>query len=119
MHSHIRALAKVMLFVWLLLFAKWVFAASSFYSLGGVASHMTDPLEGMRHVFNVASILLGVFLLLAAFNRYMRHRQNPIESPLGTVILWAVLGILLIIIPIAYQLSQEATMRAAVRGITN
>ena len=103
------SLIKLSLIIGLLFVSRLVFADES---LGGISENVLGPINILRHLFNIASIVLGIFLLLSAFNRYVRYRQNPQESPLSTVITWALLGVLLIVIPIAYHLSQEATEAA-------
>jgi|GEM_PF-1260418 hypothetical protein len=110
-------IAKFFLAFALLFTAQWAFAYGG--GLGDISRNALVPLDFLRHIFNIASILLGVFLLLNALMRYFRHRQNPHEAPLSTVIVLALCGILLIVIPVAYRLSQQATTKAAVHGIYN
>lgn len=82
--------------------------------IGLVADSLLGPLSMLREVMNAASILTGIYLLASAFMRYLRHRKNPQESPLGTVIFWAVLGVVLIAIPLTYHYS---TMFAKSTGV--
>ena len=100
------------LYTYLLLFLANPLAFANFgskrESLGSISQNMLQPINWLRYAFNIASILLGVYMLLSAFTRYKRFRENPQESPLSTVIFWAFLGIVLIVIPILYMLSVQA-----------
>ncbi|OGT31432.1 MAG: hypothetical protein A3E87_03645 [Gammaproteobacteria bacterium RIFCSPHIGHO2_12_FULL_35_23] len=91
-------------------------ASASAQSLGGVAQDALGPIIFLRYALDAASFILGGLLLMSAFMRYLRHKQNPQESPLGTIIFWAILGIVLIAIPLLHYL---AVMAATDTGAGN
>ena len=76
--------------------------------LGGVANDALGPIVFLRYLLDAASFIVGAAILLSAFFRYLRHRQNPQEAPLSTVIFWAILGLILIAIPLLHYLSVAA-----------
>jgi hypothetical protein len=53
------------------------------------------------------SIVIGLTCLFAAFVRYMQHRVNPLAHPIGTVVTLLILGLLLLVLPLVYKLTES------------
>jgi len=79
--------------------------------IGLVAGNMLAPIDMLRQMMNAASIILGLYMLTAAITRYFRFRQNPQESPISTVIMWGILGIVLIVIPLLHHFAVVAAVQ--------
>ncbi len=74
--------------------------------LGLVAENMLQPLIALSHLVSTASITVGVCCLFAAFIKYLQHRNNPLMSPLGTIWLLLLMAAILILLPLAYKLTE-------------
>lgn len=66
------------------------------------------PMTILMSFMDDACYVAGVVLLLVAFNKYLRYRENPQETPISTPIVYLVLGIGIILLPLAYYLAQAA-----------
>ena len=86
-------------------------------SMGDVADNILQPVDMLQGVMHVASIVMGIYLVTAAFMRYLRFRQNPQESPISTVILWAIFGVLFILLPFVHNLTLLAAEHTGTSGI--
>lgn len=106
-----RSFSKAVLLIIFLLSLSSAFASSGI-TLGGMANDAMGPIEILRHLFNAASVIVGASFLISAWFRYLRHRRNPQESPLGTVLVFAILGVALIAMPFLYQLSHQAAIQS-------
>lgn len=94
--------------VWLcLLFPGLVLARSRAVGVGEVAGNLIAPVNLMSNFVGTASIVVGASCIFAAFLKYMQYRINPLASPIGTVILLFVLGIILVLLPFAYMLTDS------------
>lgn len=109
---------KIALSIILTLSVSLAFAHSGI-TLGGMADDAMGPISILRHLFNAASVVVGLFFLMSAWLRYLRHRKNPMESPLGTVLVFAVLGLALIAMPFLYQLSHQAAVSSGAANDLN
>jgi hypothetical protein len=49
----------------------------------------------------------GLTCLFASFLKYLQHRVNPIASPLSTVVMLFIMALVLILLPLAYKLTQN------------
>lgn len=74
-------------------------------SLGSIAENLLEPVSILADFVNGASLIIGVCLLFASFFRYMRHRVNPLAAPISTVVVLLILGIVLLFLPLAYELT--------------
>ena len=111
---------KFILFILLLLIDVTAFAFYGQHSqvgLGNVAGDLLGPLGLLRHLFNIASLILGVVMLISGFSRYLRYRKNPQESPLSTVLLWFFLGLVLIAIPLLHYAAIIAAQKTGTANV--
>jgi hypothetical protein len=74
-------------------------------SLGDVAANLTAPISAVRYAFNAACYILGAGFLLSSLFRFGRYRQNQQEAPLSSVVTLLLIGLVLIILPLGYDLS--------------
>ena len=79
-------------------------------TLGTVSNDLLGPVNAARYVFNAAAFIVGAFLVIGSFNKYLKHRQNPQEAPIGGVIIWFVLGLAMLAIPVLHYLSVKAAI---------
>lgn len=71
-------------------------------ALGDVASSIIGPVGILNNFIGSASIVIGLACLFGSFFRYMQYRVNPLASPLSSVILLLVLGLVLLGLPFIY-----------------
>ncbi len=74
-------------------------------SIGQFANEMIEPVTILSGFISSGSFIVGVMLLISALMRYMQYRVNPLASPLGTVFILLILGIMLICLPFVYLLT--------------
>tara|TARA_B100000508_G_C11407508_1_gene251574 strand:- start:509 stop:886 length:378 start_codon:yes stop_codon:yes gene_type:complete len=82
-----------------------VFAGTQSTSMGTVAANLTTPISAVRYAFNAACYVLGAGFCVSTLFRYSRFRQNPQEAPFSSVITLLLIGVVLIILPLGYDLS--------------
>ncbi len=85
------------------------FAASKvkYFSAGDVANHLMEPVSILSNFIGSMSIIIGLTCLFGAFLRYMQFRVNPLASPISTVLLLLILGIVLLLLPMVYKLTSS------------
>lgn len=90
----------------LLFFIAGFFAAFNSHaeSIGQYASDLVEPVNILSNFVSSASLIIGVMLLVASLMRYLQYRINPLASPLSTVIMFLILGLLLVALPFMYLL---------------
>lgn len=77
--------------------------------LGSVAESMVQgPLTIIMNFIDDACYVAGIIMLLVGFNKYLRYRQNPQETPISTPIVYVILGVAIILLPFVYYLVQRA-----------
>lgn len=74
-------------------------------SIGQFAGQLIEPVTILSNFISSGSFIVGVMLLVSALMRFMQYRVNPLASPLGTVLILLVLGIMLICLPFVYLLT--------------
>jgi hypothetical protein len=72
--------------------------------LGAVANNLMDPVSVMTSFVIDGSQIAGIAFLFGAFIRYTKYRVNQLESPLSTVIVLFVIGLVLLGIPLVHKL---------------
>lgn len=65
-------------------------------NIGDVASELFGFTQNIGQLLKVIAIVAGVALLFFSIVQYKKHRNNPIETPLSTVIMTFVIGLGLI-----------------------
>ncbi|MGD9108389.1 MAG: hypothetical protein PVI75_04380 [Gammaproteobacteria bacterium] len=77
--------------------------------LGSMAESMVQgPLTIIMQFIDDACYVAGIILILVGFNKYLRYRQNPQETPISTPIVYFLLGVAIILLPFVYYLVQRA-----------
>lgn len=84
---------------------QYVAPAPGSTGIGEVAANMTTPISAVRYAFNAACYILGAGFLVATLFRYSRFRQNPQEAPMSSIITLLIIALVLIILPLSYDLS--------------
>ena len=80
-----------------------VAVAQEITGIGDFAGQLMEPAHVLSGFIGVASLLIGIGCLFAAFLRYTQHRINPIMSPWSTIILLIVIGIVLLFLPFLHK----------------
>ena len=75
--------------------------------MGEVAGNLIEPVNLLSNFVGTAAIVIGISCLFAAFLKYMQYRINPLAAPIGTVILLVILGVILTLLPFAYNLTES------------
>ncbi len=95
----------------------FVFLSCSFFpiislaydGIGSVADQFANgPLVMVESFMIRACYVMGVVLLIIAFNKYFRYRRNPQETPISTPVLYALFGVIIILLPLAHVLVTKA-----------
>jgi hypothetical protein len=74
-------------------------------SMGEFAQELMGPVTVLSSFIGNASIIIGVMAVFGALLRYMQYKANPLASPISTVFVLLILGILLICLPFTYLLT--------------
>lgn len=77
---------------------------SSAAGIGDFAGQFIEPVNILSNFISSGSLIVGVMLLVAALMRYLQYRVNPLASPLSTVVMFVVLGLMLVALPFVYLL---------------
>jgi len=92
------------------LFLGWVAPAAFAYnhlSFGKVAQNITEPMEVVSGFVSVGCLIVAVACLFASIVKYVEHRRNPLYVPLSNVIWLFLIGLLLLILPFAYFITES------------
>jgi hypothetical protein len=72
---------------------------------GKIAENLMVPVSILANFIGTMSIIIGITALFASFLKYMQYRVNPLASPIGTVFMLLIMGIVLLCLPLAYKLT--------------
>jgi uncharacterized membrane protein len=75
--------------------------------IGAVAENLLIPVTVASSFLSGIAVILGVSCVFSAFLRYMQHRINPLAQPMSMVVTLAILGILLLLLPFIYKLTES------------
>ncbi len=73
---------------------------------GKVAENLMEPVSILANFIGSMSIIIGISCLFASFLKFMQNRVNPLMSPISTVIMLFIMGIVLLCLPLAYKLTE-------------
>ncbi len=76
-------------------------------SLGIVAQNITEPIEVVSGFVSIGCLIVGVACLFAGVVKYFEHRRSPLAVPMSTVVWLFILGLLLLILPFAYIVTEN------------
>jgi hypothetical protein len=93
--------------IFLMLLMPGMAFADNIGSLGEVANNLVEPINLLSGFIGTASLIVGICCLFGAFLRYMQYRVNPLVSPLGTVFVLLIMGIVLLCLPFIYKLTES------------
>ena len=94
--------------VWLLIFfiSQAAFALNSL-SFGKVADNVTGPIEVVSGFVSIGCLIVGISCLFASIVKYFEHRRSPLAVPISTVVWLLIIGILLLVLPFAYMITEN------------
>jgi RsiW-degrading membrane proteinase PrsW (M82 family) len=93
----------IFLFITIISFA----AQAQTSGFGAMANNLMEPVTIVSNFMASASIVIGVTCLFAGLIRYMQYRVNPLANPISTVIWLLVLGVVLLLLPFVYMLTES------------
>ncbi len=91
----------------LIFFLSQSVLATNNLSFGVVAQNMTEPMEVVSAFVSVGCLVVGVSCLFACIVKYFEHRRNPLYVSLSTVVWLLIIGLLLLILPFAYIITEN------------
>lgn len=75
--------------------------------VGGMASNLMNPVSVMSGFLSSACLLVGGAFLFASIIKYVEHRRSPLMVTMGTVIFLFIAGVVLILLPLTYMLTDS------------
>jgi hypothetical protein len=97
---------RIIFAVFLCCIATTAIAAGS-AGIGLVANNMMDPVSLLSDFVNSACFIIGGSFLFATIIKYIEHRRSPLMVPISTVVFLFLAGVLLILLPFAYLLTEN------------
>jgi hypothetical protein len=79
--------------------------SSADQGLGGVAGNLLEPVSILSNFISTSSLVIGISFVFASIMKYFQHRANSVAVTLSSVVLLFVMGVLLILLPLAYKLT--------------
>ena len=83
--------------------------------MGGVAQNVMVPVSVASDFVSTGCFVIGGSFLFAAIIKYIEHRRSPLMVPISTVIFLFVAGILLILLPLAYKVTDSGIPFSLIR----
>ena len=74
--------------------------------IGLVAINMMEPVSLMSDFVNSACFIIGGSFLFATIIKYIEHRRSPLMVPISTVVFLLIAGIVLVLLPFVYMLTE-------------
>lgn len=75
--------------------------------IGDIAKNLIEPVNIVSDFIASASFIVGASCIFAGFLRFMQYRVNPMMAPISTVMTLFILGIVLILLPFIYLLTES------------
>lgn len=75
----------------------------SVYAYGQVTGNVMSLAHNVSSIASSVCMILGVALLCGALVQYKQHRRNKLQTPISKPIVLAILGVVLVLIPILGQ----------------
>lgn len=72
---------------------------------GYIAQSLIEPVNVISEFVATGAIIVGVSFIFSGFLRYLQYRVNPMASPISTVVVLLVMGVVLVCLPLAYKLT--------------
>lgn len=104
---------RVIFIIFLYFFATTAIAAG--FGVGLVANNMMEPVSLLSDFVNSACFIIGGSFLFATIIKYIEHRRSPLMVPISTVIFLLIAGIVLVLLPFAYLLTENGLQFSLLR----
>ena len=101
MHKTVKRVLLILLPACLLLTAVATFAAVM--SLGGVASQITQSMQGIATLMTSGSLVAGLGFAIGAVLKFKQHKDNPTQIPVGTPLALLFVAAALLFLPSMFQ----------------
>jgi len=76
------------------------------YGFGALATNMMTPVGIVSDFVNSACIMIGGCFVFASIVKYFEHKRSPLMVTMSTVVFLFIAGIVLLLLPFIYVLSQ-------------
>ncbi len=96
-----------MIGTFLFFLSSLAFAGWNNLSLGEVAQNITEPIEAVSGFVSIGCLLVGMACLFAALVKYFEHRKSPLSVPISMVVWLVIIGLLLLLLPFAYLITDN------------
>lgn len=83
--------------------------------LGAVAQNVMVPVSVAYDFVSTGCFVIGASFLFAFIIKYIEHRRSPLMVPISTVIFLLIAGILLILLPLAYKVTDSGIPFSLIR----
>lgn len=93
--------------VWLFLLGLSSQVWADTLSFGQVAVNMTEPIEAVSGFVSIGCLIVGVGCIFASIVKYFEHRRSPLHVPISTVVWLLIIGLLLLLLPFAYIITDN------------
>lgn len=98
---------RILIFLFCLMVPVIVFSGGA-SSIGQLADNIVEPISVLTNFIYSACVILGTCALFGAFLRYMQYRVNPLASPISSVLILLIIGVVLICLPLVSHLTDNA-----------
>lgn len=99
-----RDVITILKMVCLFFISMSVWAAGS---LGGMADNLLNPVGVMSSFISSGALLIGGAFLFASIIKYVEHKRSPLLVPMSTVVFLFIAGLILVLLPLAYMLTEN------------
>ncbi|OGT21192.1 MAG: hypothetical protein A3C55_05160 [Gammaproteobacteria bacterium RIFCSPHIGHO2_02_FULL_42_13] len=72
--------------------------------LTDISNHfLSGPLAGLNGLLSAAAYIIGIMLLVSAYQKRKHHHHNPHEGTLVSCLVYVILALVMFILPFAYS----------------
>lgn len=84
-----------------------VFADDGPAGIGAVATNLMGPVSFLSDIINTGAVATGTAFIFGSVIKYMQYRNNPLAVPISTPVFLLIMGIVLVLLPLAYKLAYD------------
>jgi len=103
----------------LLLICLPVLAAAQPTGFGGVANNMMTPVSVVSDFVNSACMLVGGCFIFASVVKFFEHKRSPMMVTMSTVVFLFIAGVVLILLPFVYILTEGGSPFAGLQSLVH
>jgi len=100
LNNFLKKIDKInFLIIFLCIYSSSVLAATSDYTIGDVASTITQSFTQLSKLITAGSYLAGLGFSIGAIMKFKQHKDNPTQIPVGTPIALLFIAAALLFLP--------------------